>query len=215
MASDRQQYARAMEKWHELQGSRYYSRPVGAGVVGIVCSYWPIESVSETDSSVSDKPPNWAIKDRKTFRKEALKIADIANEHGRDVDVALNARSNDFFDILSDPSISDLVVIGNGSLSDYFLPDYKVSWLDVSEHSDHLKQGDFTQRHCGAFSRELSVPLGMFAVNDFASVYAAVGHAIYPRGLHHKDSALIGPIFDEDYLPEYEDIKGWFSYGDE
>lgn len=203
MASDAQQYNRAVEKWRVLEKDKFFSRPAAEGVVGILCSYWPLNP----DTYQAGKKE---VKNKKILRKEALKIADITNERGNDTELVLNAHTSDFFDLLKDPKISDLILVGNGNFSSFYLPDSDISWADVGRESDHLKQGDFVQRHCGFFARNLSVPLGMFAVRNLSSVHAAAGYYIYPKGLNHPHAGLIQPVFEDGYLPDYEDIKRWF-----
>lgn len=210
MASDKQQFQRAMEKWERLHEDGSYSVPPELGRTAILCSFY--DNVYEGDR---EKAKNRARRDIKLFRKEALKIADLTIEEGGDVEVVLNARVSDFEDILREPYVSDVIVIGHGDLSSLWIsnPDNgdNYDWRYVSNDADHLKTGSFTQRHCGIFNRKLSVPLGAFAVADQRSVIAPVGHFFSPRGLGHDDNMLLTTISPLSQL-NYEYIRSNYRY---
>ena len=204
MASDRDQFERATKKWRALRNELNLSRPPIEGIVAIFCSQYP----SEDEYT---RGQNKAIeRNNRVYRKEALKLGEIATEQGRQVEIELNVSAEDVKSVLTDPAISDVVLIGDGNFSS-FCPsrgkDEVVTWEDVSFHTDHLKQGYFNQRHCGHFNRDLSVPLGLFAVSDPSQVQAAAGEYIYPKGLQHPDSQKIVPVFEEGAFPTYDQIK--------
>ena len=203
MAGDSHQYAEALRNWQLLHDYNAYSVKKEQGTTAVFCSYF-------TDIYY-DMPYNKKLANReiKTFRKEALKIAELILKSGRCVEVILNAMPRDFIEVIQDPMFSDIITIGNGSLSCLYMQDNEranlFDWNDISQAADHLKTGRFIQRQCGNFTRRLSVPLGLFAVADHRDVYAALGVNIAPRGLQHQDNNLIVPV--TDYSPmTYKDI---------
>jgi hypothetical protein len=80
---------------------------------------------------------------------------------------------------LADRDVSDLVLIGHGSIS-CFWTDGKsrnYDWRDVSKSANHLKTGIIEQRICGHLPEKvkLHVPLGTFALANLENLYAAPG----------------------------------------
>jgi hypothetical protein len=186
--------------------------PPELGRTAILCSFY--DKVYDGDP---EKAKIRAHRDIKLFRKEALKIADLTIEEGGEVEVVLNAQVEDFEATFKNPWISDVIVIGHGDLSTLWVNNPndkdKYDWQYVSEDSDHLKTGAFTQRHCGLYRRDLTVPLGTFAMADHRSVIATPGFEFHPRGLWHPDNSYLEQISPLEQL-SYDYIKSNYRYPD-
>jgi hypothetical protein len=202
MATDSERFDKALGKWDSLQRDECFSVPPQDGTLAVVLAY----------DHKRDKNPK-TIDSYVDFEVEALKIAGNARLSGKSVELVLNATRSDFRSIIQDEKISDVTVIGNGCLSSVAVPDEKqrVDWLHISRMSTHLKTGSFTQRFCGQQSRQLNVPLGLFAVDDHRKVNAPVGRFIRPTGLKHRHNRHIQPITQSSRL-SLDDIKEQFPY---
>lgn len=206
MATDSERFERALQKWDQLQEAGSYSAP---SVIGKLAIMLPYDHKRES---------GFVVDDFETFHSEALAIADHAKAAGKVAELAINAGKSDFRDVMRDPTISDVLIIGNGCLSSVALhgPDKRVDWLHLSRMSDHLKTGTFVQRFCGFTPRQLNAPLGMFAVNDHRSIMAPVNKFIRPRSLTHHHNKYIQQVFAQaridrnavfDQLPERKVTK--------
>lgn len=208
MAGDRQRFNRALDKWDALKESDYLSVPKGLGQIAIFCSYAVIDIVH-------DKLYKRGKKDVANFRNEAFAIADRLKAQEYCAQVILNASLGDFASVLKDPKVSDIITIGHGDLSTLLIGNNEelseVDWLDVSNFSDHLKTGQFVQRQCGNFTRDLSVPLGLFSVSDHSNIIAPSGMSFTPYGLDHPDNDFLRPVTDNPRL-SYREAKNTFSY---
>lgn len=201
MAGDKKQFKYAFAQWQTLKLEGALSYPPELGKTAIICSYHSEE--------VDDHAVRRGARDVKIFRKEALKLADWVIEDGHEVEVVLDAQKSDIESILKDPTISDIYTIGHGCLSSIYLsgnePD-TYDWVDVYRDSDHLKEGVFVQRHCGQTSRDLSVPLGLFAVSNAENVFAPLNEYFNPRGFYHPDNDKLVSIFPDGEV-NYQGIK--------
>ena len=210
MASDRQQYREALREWDSLRAVGAFSSPPELGCVAIICSLHEVEAEpgSEASAYVTENDPE-------IFRAEAFAIADELMAVGRQPFVAINASPDDFSDVLTDPSFSDVIVIGHGDLSGVAMdnPDNRdaFDWKDVARTADHLKKGQFVQRHCGKHTRALSVPLGLFAVSDHRSVIAPAGEYFAPTDLHHPHNSLLRSV-SQALRMSYKQVKARFPY---
>lgn len=201
MSSDAQQFERAIGNWEDLHSQRAYSLPADLGSTAIVCSYFRnISGLSEGN----------AEKDVKSFRKEALGLADEMAAYGESTEVILNATEDDMSAVMTDPEFSSVVTIGHGALSFLYVGESRYDWIDVSANSDHLKTGMFIQRHCGSFLRMLSVPLGAFAMMDHRNVLAPVGRYFAPRGFDHPHNDRLKHVSSTRRL-SYRYIKERFN----
>lgn len=208
MAGDKQRFNRALEKWDALKANDYLSMPKEIGQVAIFCSYAVIDIVH-------DKLYKRGKKDVANFRKEAFAIADRLKAQEYCATVILNASLGDFASVLQDPKVSSIITIGHGDLSTLLIGDDKnlseVDWVDVSNYTDHLKTGQFVQRQCGSFTRDLSVPLGLFSVSNHSDIIAPSGMSFTPYGLDHPDNDFLMPVTDNPRL-NYREAKNTFSY---
>lgn len=185
MATDSERFEKALGKWDQLHEAGHYSAPTELGSLAILLPY---DHNRETGFVVDSFP---------TFSAEAYSIADHAKTIGKVAEVAINATKADFRSVMHDPTVSDVVVVGNGCLSSVAVAgrDKRIDWLHISRMSDHLKTGVFVQRFCGFTPRQLNAPLGMFAVDDHRSVLAPVNRFIRPRSLQHRHNRYIAPVF--------------------
>lgn len=206
VASDKKRFNNCIANWEALHDQKAYSVLPSVGRMAILCSY--IVTEGNTDELTLCKTK--ASKELRIFRKEALSIADICTRNEVDVELVLNASADDFRAILRDPTISDIITIGHGSLSRIHIPnsrnDDTFDWEDVARTSDHLKLGSFTQRHCGALGAELSVPYGVFAMSNHSNVWAPVGAYFAPRGLLHPHDNSLHQVTANERIT-YEEVK--------
>jgi hypothetical protein len=204
MASDRRLFNLALEKWEELKDDNYLSIPSEIGKLAIFCA------LPEGSNKISEGKYSYS-KEARIYRNEAMRIAEMTEQRGTSTTIIFKPTISDFAEVLTDPAYSDIVTVGDGSLSEFYLHDEpgKIAWNDIADLADHLKTGVFEQRQCGVFSRELNVPLGTFCVEDVDNVLAAAGSYIYPRGLDHPHTRLIYPALRDVEL-EYDAIKEAF-----
>ena len=213
MASDSRQFERAMAVWEDFHENGYYSDPLEVGRMAILCAYG-VDAYDEEDPAVCVK---WAKQDAKDFRKEAIALTELANDSGKDTVTVFNPTAHDVREVLRDPTISDIQVIGHGNLSEVFLSklDGTYDWRDAQLDATHLKTGKFVQRFCGHIARELPVPLGTFVVSGHQDVIAPVGRYFNPRGLLHPQTEWLRP-FSSEPRASYMSVKNlWHLYADD
>ena len=197
MASDRQQFASALAKWQELGDKAEVSVPVQLGRTAIITSSFT-DNEPGTDAGAAELA---------SFRTEAIALGDRLSSMGDTPELAIGATRHDITRLIADPTIVSLYVIGNGSLSTLLLGMRdSYDWAEVAAATTHRKLGRFVQRQCGGLTRNLNVPLGLFAVNDPAHVYAALGDEFNPRDLDDPENDKIRSILDSR-LPHYKTFK--------
>jgi hypothetical protein len=200
MANDREQYPKALQKWDQLHIDGAFSMPAELGSLAIMLAYdhKRDENPLHTDTFVD-------------FESEAYALADEAQLRSKKADVAINATRADFREAMQNPSVTDIIVIGNGCLSAVNVPapEKRVGWQHVGHMADHLKTGLFVQRFCGILPRRLNVPMGLMAVSSHSQVYAPVNRSIEPKSIHHPRNRLIQPVTAEKRLT-YEAILADF-----
>jgi hypothetical protein len=175
----------AIEKREKLLDEQKLSVESGSGLTAIFYSL-AVQNVDDVTSS---------LKIKEQFRNEAYSISEAM---GRDKTVVYKVSRFAIQNAITDIEISDLILIGNGSLNDYWITNGKVStekydWLKISRDSNHLKQGKFIQRTCGHLNRsQRNVPLGTFAVSELTNVVLPVGK--YLDNFNPDESELV-PVF--------------------
>ena len=92
------------------------------------------------------------------------------------------------------------------------LPNDRLDWRDVSSMADHLKQGVFVQRHRGNFARQLSVPLGTFAVTNHRNIWAPVGSYFAPESLEDSENNRMCRVTNHHSPLSYAFIREHFDY---
>lgn len=197
MASDRQLFKRAKVKWESLREEGSLSLPAESGKTAIISSFF------------TDEPPDTetGITELEAFRSEAFELAKRIQANGGRTELAIDASRNDITDLIQDPEVATMYMIGNGSLSNLIIAerDY-YDWCNVSDATTHLKQGRFIQRQCGGLTRVLNTPLGLFAVSDPRNVHAAFDAEFYPLSLDDPINEQIQPVFDTLHV-SYDMIK--------
>ena len=197
MASDSKEFARALAKWDSLQEAREYS--VRNGEVAVMYSG---RSFEEGDVDA--------------FTEEAYQLLDAYKEIGMRPFVVDEFTLDDVADVFRDRSVSDIVMIGHGTISAINIVDDKypiLDWRHISLLSDHLKTGMFVQRHCGKFNRALNVSLGSFAMRSHDRVLAPANKYL-PLRTGVEDELLIRRFNTLQRLTYY-DVKTKFNNGDE
>lgn len=197
MAGDRQLFKRAKTKWESLRDEGNFSLSAELGKTAIISSFF------------TDEPPDTetGITELEAFRSEALELAKRIQANGGRTELAIDATRDDITDLIQDPDVATMYMIGNGSLSNLIIAerDY-YDWLNVSAATTHLKQGSFIQRQCGGLTRIFNAPLGLFAVSDPRNVHAAFDAEFYPLSLDDPVNEKIQPVFDTPHV-SYDMIK--------
>lgn len=157
----------------------------------------------DLDPGVRDRFP--------VFAKDALNICDKLHEQGKKVSLSLDTTRSDFAAAIKDETISDIVVIGNGTLGRVFIPapDKRIGWGHVGRMTEHLKTGRFIQRLCGGTPDALNVPLGILAARSHSSVLAPIQKYFTPNSADHRHNKLIVPVTDKERM-SLADIKESF-----
>ncbi len=121
----------------------------------------------------------------------------------------LAVKSKLFQELMSDRGISDVTLVGHGSLSHVVLDDERFNWFDMARTTEHLKMGRFTARTCGGQFTDLNVPLGWPIMSRASDVIAAAGHNFRPKSINDSANELLQPVTTQDDLT-YEDVKRLF-----
>jgi len=122
------------------------------------------------------------------FVKEAHAIAQNSLERGIPTDVIECTNVDPLFDVIKDPSAQSMIVIGNGSFGQFWVPrrygnrPAKIDWARAAKETTHLKTGIFQHRACGHYaSRSANLPFAMFLVSDFSKIYSPIGKNMKDR----------------------------------
>lgn len=189
MASDRQQFNTALRKWDGLRRDREYSDPPEYGKTAVLYS----------GESLYREPANQR-EEIEAYEAEAYRIDYELRKRRVAAFVIPRIELDDFYDVLRDKTVSDIIMIGNGAIDAFMIKEgYWLSWQDVSAQSTHLKQGKFVQRFCGNLYDNLNVPFGTFAMHEHRNVQAAVGFSL-PTHMTAANEALIKHVHDEVQL---------------
>jgi hypothetical protein len=189
MASDRQQWQHAYERWLGLAREGAFSVYPSVGQIAILCANYSSEG-----SSVDE------------FKNEAYTLADYHERRGEHTNIIIGPTADDIREVIQDPRIVSLYSIGDGTLSSLILgpktkpltPDHVYSWKDVSDATTHLKLGFAEQRQSGIMQRRLNVPLWLFAMADPRSVYAPLGTDFNPQDpFNLGDQLALFNVFDK------------------
>jgi len=185
VASDRQQFEWALARWRRLREAGRRSASWADGISAIVVS------------GFTDAPPGSPAADRElcAFRAEGDELADRAELAGGRPLLLAGATRADLDRAIQDPEVATLYIVGNGSLSMFWLAeDDRYDWLDVARQANHLKRGWVHQRQCGGLTRRLNVPLGLFALEQPARVIAALDDAFEPPTLDHPANECLTSV---------------------
>lgn len=149
------------------------------------------------------------INSAEAMNKEARRIQRFLNWQGKPTVLTIEANAEQFWEILDDPSISDITLIGGDSLTKVrSAPWSRASDLD-KKHAmfsfydaispiggkpsiTHLKQGEFFQRTCGSMDiYPLNIPFAWGFMADRAKIWASPQRVYYPARWHvHPQAGL-------------------------
>lgn len=134
---------------------------------------------------------------KEVFITEGERIAEELEKTKKFGEVALLRTVNDieFGMTIKDPEVSDITLIGHGSISALMMPQgVSYDWQDVARAATtNLKQGEFMQRTCGnVYGRRL--PLATFMMADMRRYYGAMGASVPEE---HPPSELFVPVYPE------------------
>lgn len=189
MASDRQQFAYALKKWDSLRRQGEYSVPSVVGRVAILVSGY---GMSEDRFA--------RLQEVNVYEREGYRINDQFAEQGISSFVLPRFDKYDMFEVLGDKEIASIITIGNGDLTSIYTSDESmIDWRHVVKGATHLKTGFFEQRHCGQAVRDLSVPLGTFAMKSHSAVRAAVNQFL-PTAMTSDEERMIDGIHGYERL---------------
>lgn len=198
MASDRQKFNRAHRKWQQMHDDRRYSADQSSGVVAVAYSRYSIEDVMSQQ-----------VRELANYYDEATEICEITEKSNRKARFYDSLTRATMSRILLDEAISDVVLIGHGSLSSIYLDSGELyDWQDVSRATTHLKKGVFMQRFCGNNLRTTSIPLGLFSVSSHSNVIAPLDRSFDPDD-DPSDEYLLQRITDTP-IDSYVDAKQRF-----
>lgn len=205
MASDKQQFAQAMEKWERLRDDGKYSLAPELGMTAVIYSIY--ESVE-----VGDREPSFKLVESAEFANEARMIADNINAQNGDAFIIRGLNKESLEEgVLANSDVANIVIIGHGTFSSVFTDEGdSIEWTDVSRMATHLKTGYIEQRFCGKYRFHLSVPFGLFAARSARNILAAKGKRFCPE-THPQHEARIMPI-TTNTMPTYRQIREEFPY---
>ena len=172
--------------------------PSGLGKLAIIVSRVP-----DHNSTLTPREQHQA------FLEEAERLKQERAEQHQDVVIRRIAVASDMKFDFGDPEVTDIILIGHGSISAMWTDGGRnFDWRMAARSARSLKQGKVEQRMCGnlptkKFTNGLggvieelphrySVPLGTFAVSNLSNVTAAIGMKI-PE-VHPSDD-LFQPVF--------------------
>lgn len=139
----------------------------------------------------------------KAFRhiSESNTILDTLHSRGRWLLEVEDPTISDMEDVLTDTSIAELCVIGEGSLGNIYLagsidiPDSgePFDWQAVSAAADHLKTGNIYQR-MGSVAGMAPVVWGTFAAADLSNLWVSIDPRFEAMGTAtNPEDALFNP----------------------
>src|SRR5260370_9119875 len=104
MPGDRQRFKRAKTKWESLREEGSSSLSAELGKAAIISSFF------------KDEPPDaeTGITELEAFRSEAFELAKRVQANGGKPELAIDATRNDITDLIQDPEVATMHVIGNG-----------------------------------------------------------------------------------------------------
>jgi hypothetical protein len=188
----------AKERTHKIESGRL-SLASGEGMLSIIVSGQKKKRQIDTYGSKGRDPYY--------FRLEAERLeAERAGDH-QDVVIRHRATPDILSTDLGNPEITDIILLGNGTINSIVLglakfsgKEKHFSWRHAARAATSLKQGRIEQRMCGNFPFEgpNNVPLGTFAVSDLANVTAALNMIVPDRD---PDDGLFRPFMDESSGP--------------
>lgn len=200
MASDRQKFNKAIQKWNALHAEGAYSAPVDLGRAAIFVTN---EGYGETEAD-QDFTLGY-------MQDEARNLAANFSDFYADIEIHTSITFDNIKGAIQDPEVSGIIIVGEGNLAMIFnnTNDDKIRWSHISNWSKHLKQGVFFQRFCGNIPASVPVPFGTFAMSSLSSVWAAVGKTFQPEYDKNIENYFL-PVSNADML-SYEEVHDTFG----
>jgi hypothetical protein len=202
---NRAEFNRAAKKRLGLQEAGQFSEPDGPGARVAVLMPFVQELVQrERDDFAS-------------FEQDAEALVNHLSNNDREPVLRMRATVADFESVVTDRTISSVILRGFGTLSAVATPkaagDHApfvlLDWLHLSTMAQHLKLGNFTMRTCGGTPRIFNPPLPYGVVRSHRNIMAAVGQVISIVGLDDPANELVKPITESDELT-YDEVKKQF-----
>lgn len=177
---------------------------------------WAAEGKKYTHRDVDD----YVSYQKRAFIEEGEKLTEAyrRNKTHQEVNLKTAAYSKDIELDIQDPEVTDMILIGHGSIGCFRLNGGgNLDWKDLANmnrrrllNKGHLKQGNFIQRTCGTFSK-LTVPLGASVALDLTLVIAPAGETVADV---HPDEQLFKPVFssNENFIDQVIDLNTRFSH---
>jgi hypothetical protein len=170
-----QQFRNVMGKrQHMLQEGRVSVPDSDEAPVAILAPYLAERSTDPRDRFVH-------------FLRQANAYEALFNQTGRKSFTILGATYDDFHDVLTDPSIPNLVIAGWGSFSSINVPYSRdrsadprwgrLEWAHVADMATHVKLGFVIMLHCSGFSQEFNPPLGLGIVSRHSNILGHPGES--------------------------------------
>lgn len=204
---NRAEFNRAAKRRRDLKEAGQFSEPDGPGArVAIVMPF--VQALVQSDRD------NFA-----SFEQDADALVNHLAANDREPVLRMCATVADFESVVTDRTISSVIVRGFGTLSAVATPKEAgedspvvlLDWLHLSTMAPHLKLGKFTMRTCAGVSRVFNAPLPYGVVSSHRNILAAVGKVISLVGLEDPANELIKPITESHELT-YEEIKTRFPF---
>lgn len=177
--------AKAAARRDDLLEKGKLSLPSGQGILSIIVS-------GDADHKTNLSP----AAQHKHFMEEAERLRAERQSQHQHVNIQPRAVALDIGFDLADKEVTDIIMIGHGSIGALWLDGGKgkLDWEKVVKKTAFLKRGKFEQRMCGNFPLDYNVPLGTFAVESLSSVIASP-NIIVPN--IHPDDSLFIPIYND------------------
>ncbi|MCA9333731.1 hypothetical protein KC963_01670 [Candidatus Saccharibacteria bacterium] len=177
--------AKAAAHREDLLAKGKLSLPSGEGILSIIVSGAP-------DHKTNLSPEAQHMH----FMEEAERIKGDREPQHQEVRIRPRAVPLDIKMELADPEVTDVVMIGHGSIGALWADGRggKFDWEQVARNTDYLKQGSFEQRMCGNFPLAYNVPLGTFALSTLSKLTAAP-NIVVPN--IHPDDDLFVPVYND------------------
>lgn len=189
----------ANEKREKLATRGEFSLPSEMGRLAIVVSDRPnYMSAGNASRQFGISYEDYIRQEIESFEKEAERIK---NDRGANYEsvIRLYATDENLGYVFRNRTISDVVVIGHGSINSIWSrgAERYYDWVQASNASNHLKLGVIEQRMCGGFpmSDGRNAPLGSFVVRTLSNVWAAVGVDVPDSD---PGEGLFQPVFNDD-----------------
>lgn len=193
MASDRRQFAAALNRWERLHSNAVRSASWIEGITAIVVS------------GFTDAEPGTTAARRELcrFEHQAVELANRTDMAGGSATIHRAVGHETIDEVVQDDAVASVIFIGNGSLSKLLLGErYYYTWSDVSGAADHLKRGWCMQRQSGGLTGRLNVPLGLFMLEAPEHLIAAPGTGFSPMSLDDLSNECLTSVMT-GYQLEY------------